>query len=198
MRYYLHAVNGRRYGPADLETLRLWVQEKRLLPDSELEEEHTGRRLAAGMVEGLFDATPVDGANAEALVTFQEPRADVAYEAPRFRWNWAAFSLYPLWLAVMQRWDLVGLSVVVLLLSKLTFGLLPLVWSIYMGARGERLVWERQTHWPSFEAFRKEQDRWVAIGVIASAFYLLVWTVIILFWMTLGGFLAGLMRSFAP
>lgn len=198
MRYYLHAVNGRRYGPADLETLRLWVQEKRLRRDSDLEEEHTGRRLSAGMVEGLFSAEPEEAPPGTPVIPVHDLQTIADADTPRFRWSWAAFSLYPVWLAVMQRWDLVAASAVVLLLSKVTFGLLPLAWSIYLGARGERLVWERQTQWSSPEAFREEQDRWTPIGVVASVFYILFLTVVILFWMTLAGLAAAFIKTFAP
>lgn len=53
MRYFVYAPNGQRFGPADLPTLQQWVAEGRVLPNSLLEEELSGTRLAAGTLGEL-------------------------------------------------------------------------------------------------------------------------------------------------
>lgn len=53
MRYFVLAPDGQRYGPADIKTLSQWVEEGRILPSHELEEEGTGRRIPANMVAGV-------------------------------------------------------------------------------------------------------------------------------------------------
>lgn len=49
----MYAPNGQRFGPADLMTLQQWVSEGRVLPNSMLEEELGGNRMAASTVSGL-------------------------------------------------------------------------------------------------------------------------------------------------
>ena len=53
MRYFVVADDGNKYGPADLPTLNQWAQEGRVLQTHMLEEETTGRRVAATSVPGL-------------------------------------------------------------------------------------------------------------------------------------------------
>lgn len=52
---YFVEFSGQRYGPADLDLLRQWVQEGRIGPDAILIEEASQRHLAAGEVPGLFE-----------------------------------------------------------------------------------------------------------------------------------------------
>lgn len=74
MRYYVFAPNGQRFGPADLPTLQQWVNEGRVLPNSMIEEEASGMRLAASAVTGLsFGPAPF----AQQVQTQQNP-----YEPP--------------------------------------------------------------------------------------------------------------------
>lgn len=53
MEYFVHSVDGQTYGPADLATLQKWANEGRVLPDTTLTEQKTGRVLLAGDLEGL-------------------------------------------------------------------------------------------------------------------------------------------------
>lgn len=57
MEYMVLASDGQEYGPATVETLKQWVQEDRLRPESMLKDFHTGQRLPASQVPGLFAAT---------------------------------------------------------------------------------------------------------------------------------------------
>jgi len=58
MNYWVIAVDGNKYGPADLNTLMQWAKENRLQPDTELEVIETGQRLRARDVAGLPFAQP--------------------------------------------------------------------------------------------------------------------------------------------
>ncbi|HRF59648.1 MAG TPA: hypothetical protein PLH94_07005 [Fimbriimonadaceae bacterium] len=53
MRYYVIARDGRKFGPADLETLSQWALEGRVARDTYLEDEFSGERIRAGEVVGI-------------------------------------------------------------------------------------------------------------------------------------------------
>ena len=53
MRYFVIAPDGSKYGPADLATLREWVGQGRIAPDTMLEEESSRQRVPARLVAGL-------------------------------------------------------------------------------------------------------------------------------------------------
>ena len=53
MKYFFIATDGKRYGPADVVTLRQWVQEGRITGQSLLEEEGTGRQIYASNLQDL-------------------------------------------------------------------------------------------------------------------------------------------------
>ena len=53
MRYFVIGSDGNRYGPADVATLNGWIREGRLTPQSLLEEEGSGMRLAASGIPSL-------------------------------------------------------------------------------------------------------------------------------------------------
>lgn len=65
MRYYVIASDGQKYGPADLATLKEWVEQGRITTATMLEEEIGSARLVASGLTGLFSAStpysrPVD------------------------------------------------------------------------------------------------------------------------------------------
>lgn len=53
LRYYVVFPDGQRFGPADLQTLQLWVAENRVGPATVLEEEGTGRSMPAYALPSL-------------------------------------------------------------------------------------------------------------------------------------------------
>jgi hypothetical protein len=53
MRYFVIGPDGSKYGPADLASLNAWAAESRVLPSTMLEEEGTGRQIAARDVIGM-------------------------------------------------------------------------------------------------------------------------------------------------
>jgi hypothetical protein len=53
MNYFVIMPDGSRYGPTDIAGLNAWAKEGRLLPATRLEEEGTGRSLAAHELLGL-------------------------------------------------------------------------------------------------------------------------------------------------
>jgi hypothetical protein len=75
LRYFVIAPDGSKFGPADPLTLRQWMAEGRVAPDTWLEEEGTGRRVQARNVLG-FEAPaqlPPSG--------HHQPRAEFASRA---------------------------------------------------------------------------------------------------------------------
>jgi hypothetical protein len=85
MRYFVVAEDGSKYGPADVNLLNEWIDEGRLHPGMNLEEEGTHVKVAAASVLGLdfmpreerkeepapARTAPVDGAGAMALLSDQ-------------------------------------------------------------------------------------------------------------------------------
>ena len=63
MQYYVLSQDGQKYGPGDVVTLQLWVNENRVLPDTLLEETGSGMKIAASSLPGLqfgfHGATPI-------------------------------------------------------------------------------------------------------------------------------------------
>jgi hypothetical protein len=53
LRYFVIAPDGSKFGPADIATLRAWIGEGRIAPDTILEEEASRQRVAARFVAGL-------------------------------------------------------------------------------------------------------------------------------------------------
>ena len=58
MQYYVLSHDGQKYGPSDLETLQQWVNENRILPDTQLEESDTGNKIAASSISELKFSAP--------------------------------------------------------------------------------------------------------------------------------------------
>lgn len=54
LRYFVIAPDGSKYGPADVNTLRQWLAQGRITPDTLLEEESSRQRFQAKLVAGLF------------------------------------------------------------------------------------------------------------------------------------------------
>jgi len=81
MQYYVIGPDGNKYGPADVPTLKQWVAENRLQPDSMLEDFNSGQRMPAASVAGLFG----DGTTATATAgpTMGPAGASPYSEAPK-------------------------------------------------------------------------------------------------------------------
>lgn len=62
MQYYVIGPDGNKYGPADVPTLKTWVAENRLTPESMLEDFNTGQRMPASAVPGLIEGQPTASA----------------------------------------------------------------------------------------------------------------------------------------
>lgn len=48
--------DGKEYGPSDIDTLKTWVAEGRIMPQSQLRDFNSGQTLLASAVHGLFPA----------------------------------------------------------------------------------------------------------------------------------------------
>lgn len=56
MEYYVIGADGKEYGPANIETLKQWVQDSRVLPGTMLKNFTTGQVVPASSVSELFPA----------------------------------------------------------------------------------------------------------------------------------------------
>lgn len=83
MQYYVIGPDGNKYGPADVPTLKQWVAENRLQPDSMLEDFGSGQRVTAASVPGLFEdlapAPPV-GMRPEQSMYQNPPQPMASYQ----------------------------------------------------------------------------------------------------------------------
>ena len=61
-------VQGREYGPVDVETLREWKAEGRVLPANEARRANVDLWITASEIPGLFDGTMAESAEAEKIV----------------------------------------------------------------------------------------------------------------------------------
>jgi hypothetical protein len=67
-------VDGKEYGPADLDTLREWKAEGRLLPANDARRANVDLWITAGEIPGLFSVTP----SVEAATQLTEPPVQVS------------------------------------------------------------------------------------------------------------------------
>ena len=67
-------VHGKEYGPADIDTLREWRREGRLLPENEARNADADVWATAGEIPGLFSVTP----SVEAATQLTEPPVQVS------------------------------------------------------------------------------------------------------------------------
>jgi hypothetical protein len=95
MSYNVRGADGRIYGPADLDTLRRWKQEGRILPDTILTDSSTGAELRAQQVPGLFDPVSQDWSRPpsaspypRAQQTFYSPASILGEQALRTAWSY--------------------------------------------------------------------------------------------------------------
>lgn len=73
MQYMVTGMDGKEYGPSDLDTLRSWVAENRLAPHTTVRDFNTGQTMPASSIPGLFapeaplNVPPVGGAYPRGL-----------------------------------------------------------------------------------------------------------------------------------
>ncbi len=53
VRYYIHAVDGQKYGPVELDTVNQWIAEGRVVPTTLLQPENSAMQVAASTIDGL-------------------------------------------------------------------------------------------------------------------------------------------------
>ncbi|MEX2243717.1 MAG: hypothetical protein WD716_07720 [Fimbriimonadaceae bacterium] len=84
MKFYVISSDGRKFGPADVQTLNQWVRENRLNRDTMLENADTGQQLHARDVPGLqFIAAAADLGGADsALKAGEKPLATTSFQTP--------------------------------------------------------------------------------------------------------------------
>ncbi|MBS1715637.1 MAG: hypothetical protein JST30_15010 [Armatimonadetes bacterium] len=82
MRYFVLWPDGQRFGPADAQTLTQWAWEGRITPETELEEEATGRRFSAALLTGLEFPPPPEPTPVQTQVDSPHTGFGVPQEFP--------------------------------------------------------------------------------------------------------------------
>ena len=93
MRYFVLGSDGQRFGPADIDSLNMWIAEGRLAPNSRLVEETSGAEVAASSVAGLMFAPPTPMAPPTAAYPRQLGASDIGEKDLRDAWICAILSL---------------------------------------------------------------------------------------------------------
>ena len=75
MKYYVVLTDGRKFGPADLDTLNAWIKEGRLTRDSMMENEENGMRARASEVQGLKFELPKPDLGGDDPMIKKDPNA---------------------------------------------------------------------------------------------------------------------------
>ena len=132
MHYTVVGPDGKEYGPADISTIKKWVAEDRVRPDSVLKDIQTGNSLPASAVPGLFsEAAPPEippaPVNLSQPTSYHvRPRTPVANEGMR-----------PLWGVIFRSVAAVQLSFVVPALALFVAGN-AMYYAIQLKSRGSR------------------------------------------------------------
>lgn len=75
MKYYVVLSDGRKFGPADIDTLNAWIKEGRVTRDTMMENEDNGLRARASDVQGLkFDLPAADLGGEDPMIK-KDPNA---------------------------------------------------------------------------------------------------------------------------
>ena len=88
MQYSVQGTDGNQYGPVDLQTLKKWVTEGRVLPNTQITDSLANRSMIASQMPELSLQSPgVQGGYAgqvPAPPTYQQyPRTDAQYQQPQ-------------------------------------------------------------------------------------------------------------------
>lgn len=82
MGYFVIGEDGQKYGPADVPTLQGWVDEGRVLPNQQVEEEGSGIRMAASAISGLNFASQARPAAPQPPAPTYQPTVDISGRNP--------------------------------------------------------------------------------------------------------------------
>src|SRR4029453_2979473 len=77
-------VDGREYGPANIDTLREWKEEGRVLPVNEARRADAGLWTSAAKIPGLFELEPPATAGAARIESASSPEAPPTFPSRGF------------------------------------------------------------------------------------------------------------------
>jgi len=93
MGYYVVGDDGRRYGPAELSQLQQWARERRIVPDTILEDAQTQNRLRAREVALIGFPQATSGTPVPPPIRDHVPvparKTKVKATSTEKRWNWS-------------------------------------------------------------------------------------------------------------
>lgn len=67
MKFFVLSTGGQKFGPADIPTLNKWITEKRITPETDLEDADTKQIVKAGKVAGLVFGPAATGRGASII-----------------------------------------------------------------------------------------------------------------------------------
>ena len=154
MAYYVIGAGDQKYGPADIATLNAWIRENRLNPDSVLEDESTGVREPAKMVQGLL------------FQVGTQPMAPPAVAMPPSAQQ-PAYTSYPRQMAPAKP----DISNVLWAIGMAAGALL-----ITIVSRGFSYIWLPFSFWYAYKAIKDDENKlgWIAVGISAINIVLII------------------------
>src|SRR5256885_2081887 len=122
MQYMVRGADGNEYGPVDGDGLRVWVQENRIRPDSQLRDTATGQTMTASTIPGLFHAA----APTAPPPNWSQPPSPATYprQQPQYRGHDGSMTL--LWHSVAR-----SVLAVVFFFFLHTLGLILAAYAVY-------------------------------------------------------------------
>lgn len=134
MQYFVTGIDGNEYGPVDLTTLKEWVADNRVQPNTKVRNATNGMVLQASTmpeVSGLFPAAPIPAPQAVAPMAGYQGQP--TYMPPGMSMNPATYNDQG-WIPF---WKSIGLGVGTLLIGSFV-GFITLIVGIY----AIRVAWE--------------------------------------------------------
>ncbi len=177
MQLYVVMPDGQRYGPVTAEVLRNWAAERRVLPDTWIENAQTGERVLARQIPGLMAAggETLFALEANPLRVLDGGPAQVEQETLT-AFSYGAMGLPFFWGIAHRNWKPLMCVPIGFLGSVLTFfhplgAILQavLVWTfcIAWGRRGMRWAWQsgRFASQAQLEATQRKWNNWGIVGI---------------------------------
>ncbi len=141
MQYLVLAADGKEYGPASIDTLKQWIVEERLAPNSQLRDFTTGQLVLASSVADLFPPQPASSATPPPMTQWSQAPSTANYVRPALPGSTHGDTgMGDVWGAIIRS----GLAIVFFFFLHgigIIFAGYGLYYAIQAQAKGHRLGW---------------------------------------------------------
>ena len=117
-------------------------------------------------IDGFFPNIPQPQVYKEVVQEGTQFGGVTQERVPKFKWNWGAFGLFPIWGFFNGCWW--GILV------SMFLGWLYPIPNLIFGMYGSRWAWENKK-WSSVDEFEQAQSTWTIAGVIFTSLGLIIW-----------------------